>query len=130
MLVLDENLPAGQRELLRERRIRFRVIGVDIAPSGTKDENLIPFLHRLPNPTFFSLDRNFYRRDWIHSYYCLVWLDVRGREAADFVRRFLKHSMFDTQDKRSGTIIRVHAESIHFWQIGERTIQTARWRHE
>ena len=130
MLVLDENLPAGQRELLRERRIRFRVIGVDIAPSGTKDENLIPFLHRLPNPTFFSLDRNFYRRDWIHSYYCLVWLDVRRREAADFIRRFLKHSMFDTQDKRSGTIIRVHAESIHFWQIGERTIQTARWRHE
>ena len=43
MLVLDENLPAGQQQLLRERRIRFRVIGVDVAPSGTTDENLIPF---------------------------------------------------------------------------------------
>ncbi|MBM3838826.1 MAG: hypothetical protein FJ398_12835 [Verrucomicrobia bacterium] len=122
MLVLDENLPAGQRQSLRERRIRFRVIGVNIAPSGTKDENLIPYLHRLPNPTFFSLDRNFYRRDWIHSNYCLVWLDVRRREAAEFIQRFLRHPAFHTQAKRMGVIARVHVESIHFWRM-----QTARW---
>ena len=42
MLVLDENLPAGQRQLLLERRIRFRVIGADVASSGTQDENLLP----------------------------------------------------------------------------------------
>lgn len=60
-------MPAGQRLLLREWRIRFHVIGVEIGRSGTKDENLIPCLHRLPQPTFFSLDRDFYRRDWIHS---------------------------------------------------------------
>ena len=58
MLVLDENVPAGQRLLLRSWRIRFRVIGGEVAFSGAKDENIIPALHRLPNPTFFSLDRD------------------------------------------------------------------------
>jgi len=42
MLVLDENLPAIQRQLLRDWRIRFRVVGVDVAIAGTRDENLIP----------------------------------------------------------------------------------------
>jgi hypothetical protein len=54
MLVLDENLPEGQRLWRRKWRIRFRVIGLDVASSGTKDENLIPVLHRLANPTFFT----------------------------------------------------------------------------
>ena len=30
MLVLDENLPASQRQLLRKWRIRVRAVGVDI----------------------------------------------------------------------------------------------------
>ena len=102
MLVLDENLPAGQRLLLRSWRIRFRWIGKEIAFSGAKDENLIPVLHGLSNPTFFSLDRDFYRRDLAHHGYCLVWLDVRGRQAAEFIRRFLRHPSFDTQAKRMG----------------------------
>jgi hypothetical protein len=47
MSVLDENVPAGQRLLLRKWRVQFRVIGVDVALSGTSDENLIPALARL-----------------------------------------------------------------------------------
>jgi hypothetical protein len=50
MLVLDENLPASQRLLLRKWRIRFRVIGIDVANRGTDDENLLPLLHQLPRP--------------------------------------------------------------------------------
>src|ERR1041385_8601591 len=108
MLVLDENLPAGQRRLLRKWRIRFRLVGVDVAAWGTDDENLLPVLHHLPQPTFFSLDRDFYRPDWAHAGCGLVWLDVRGREAAEFIRRFLKHPAFDTRSKRLGIIARVH----------------------
>jgi len=64
MLVLDENVPADQRHSLRKWRVHFRVIGVDVASWGTTDENLIPVLHDLPRSTFFTLDRNFFRRDW------------------------------------------------------------------
>jgi hypothetical protein len=42
MLVLDESLPTRQWLLLRKRRIRFRVIGVEVGTAGTQDEDLRP----------------------------------------------------------------------------------------
>ena len=69
MLVLDENLPAGQRLLLRKWRIRFRVIGIDVASRGSDDENLLPIFHELPRPLFFTLDKDFYRPEWSHPGY-------------------------------------------------------------
>src|SRR6266702_4349061 len=80
MLVLDENLPAAQRQLLRKWRIRFRVIGVDVASWGTDDENLIPVLHCLPQPSFFSLDRDFFRPNLAHG--CFGWRSAGDRGLA------------------------------------------------
>jgi hypothetical protein len=127
MLVLDENLPAGQQQLLHKWRIRFRVVGVEVARSGTTDENLVPILHGLPCPTFFTLDIDFYRRDWAHLDYCLVWLHVRRREAAETIRRFLRHPVFDTQAKRMGVVARVHAGGVAYWRVGERSPQSVSW---
>ena len=127
MLVLDENLPADQRQWLRKWRIHFRVIGVDVAEWGTDDENLIPVLHRLAQPTFFSLDRDFYRPDWVHAHYALVWLDVTDDRAAEFVRRFLRHPAFNTRAKRMGIVARVHADGVHYWLAGKRSPQSVSW---
>src|SRR5829696_6095853 len=104
MLVLDENLPAGQRRLLRKWRIEFRVIGEDLAFAGAKDENLIALLHRLAGPTFVSLDRDFHGAKLAHPNYCLAWLDVRGQHAAEFIRRFLRHPVFNSRAKRMGVV--------------------------
>lgn len=127
MLVFDENLPASQQQLLRRWRIHFRMVGLDVASSGTKDENLVPVLHGLARPTFFTLDGHFYRPDWAHSNYCLVWLDVRRREAAEFTRRFLRHPAFNTQAKRMGVVARVHADSVTFWRLPGRRAQVLSW---
>jgi len=128
MFLLDENLPEGQRRLLREWRVRFRVVGIDIGRTGTQDENLIPVLHRLPQATFFSLDHFFFRQDLLHDSYCLVWLDVADDQAADFIRRFLKHPRFDSQAKRLGKVVRVHADGAHFRQMGNPVLQNLQWR--
>ena len=127
MLVLDENLPASQRQLLLKWRIHFRMIGVDVAARGTDDEILISAFHHLPQPTFFSLDNDFYRRDWVHASYCLVWLDVRRRDAAVFIRRFLRHPSFDTQNKRMGNVVRVHSHGITFWRGRQRAPDSVAW---
>ena len=127
MLVLDENVPAGQRLLLRKARVKFRVIGVDVAAPGTTDENLIPVLQNVSRPTFFSLDRNFYRPGWAHPDYCLVWLDVRRREAAAFIRRFLRHPKFNTRMKRMGNVVRLHPGGIGYWRRAARGWQTVEW---
>jgi hypothetical protein len=126
-LVLDENLPAGQRRLLRSWRIPLRVIGVDVATWGTDDAALLPVLQHLPQPTFFSLDKDFYRPEWAHGRYSLVWLDVRGRQAAEFIRRFLRHPAFNTQAKRMGPVVRVHAGGLSCWRIGRRVQDPLPW---
>ena len=127
MLVIDENLPASQRQWLRKRRIHFRAIGVDIVASGTRDENLIVVLHTLAQPMFFTLDRHFFRADWAHDSYGLAWLDVADGEAAAFIRRFLQHPTFDTQSKRLGVVARVSAAGMRFWRKGQPRLQGVEW---
>ena len=128
MLVLDENLSASQRQLLRKWRIRFRFVGADVARSGAEDEDLISLLHELSQPTFFTLDRDFYRGDWVHPNYGLVWLDVGRHEAAVFIRRFLRHPLFDTKTKRLGVVARVHGDGVRWWRRKPRSPQSAPWR--
>ncbi|SRR6266571_345708 len=128
MLVLDENLPADQQRLLRKWRIRFRFVGVEVAASGAEDDDLISLLHRLPQPTFFTLDRDFYRHDWTHPNYCLVWLDIRRREAAEFIRRFLRYPAFNTKAKRMGMVARIHRDGVTFWRMGKRSSLLASWQ--
>jgi hypothetical protein len=113
--------------LLRSWRIHFRVIGLDVAAWGTEDESLISALHRLPQPTFFSLDRDFFRPDWAHASYGLVWLDVADDRAAEFVRRFLRHPAFDTQAKRMGRVVRVHDGGLRYWRLRESSPKSAAW---
>ena len=130
MLVLDENLPEAQCQKLRDWRIRFRTIGVELASHGTKDQNLIPVMHRLRHPTFFSLDRDFYRPEWRHAAYCLVWLDVNDDQAADFTRRFLRHPAFDTRAKRMGVVARAHPGGVQFWRKNEHIRRSIRWENK
>lgn len=117
MNILDENIPASQRQLLRSWRIRVRQIGYDIGRKGMQDDEIIPFLHQQRRPTFFTRDLGFYERSLCHSGYCLVSLAVEKNEAAFFVRRVLRHPEFDTQAKRMGTVIRVSATGLRVWRL-------------
>ncbi|MBI4664444.1 MAG: hypothetical protein HY735_37100 [Verrucomicrobia bacterium] len=130
MNLLDENIRDDQRALLRKWRIPFRQIGKEISRSGITDENLIPFLHRLHWATLLTQDEDFFNRRLCHKAYGLVFLDVRYKEVAEFIRRFLKHPTFSTQAKRLGIVARVHAEGVQFWRKGARTMQTVNWENE
>lgn len=105
MNILDENIPADQRELLQSRGIPVRQIGYDIGRKGIKDDNIIPLLLRLRFPTFFTRDRGFYHSHLCHAHYCLVAMEIDKDESAFFVRALLHHLHFNTQAKRMGQII-------------------------
>ena len=112
MNVLDEQIPEDQRRLLRSWHVPVRHIGHDIGRQGIKDPEIIPFLLTLRRPTFFSLDFDFYNRRFCHVRYCLVCMEVRQSQTATFVRRFLRHSEFDTAAKRMGKVIRLSSVQI------------------
>lgn len=87
MILLDENIPENQRQLLRGWRIHVRQIGYEISHKGIQDEAIIPFLLQRSWPTFFTRDLDFYNRQLYHRRYCLACLAVHRQETAVFIQR-------------------------------------------
>jgi len=117
MIVLDENFPESQRQLLRGWRVPLRQIGYEVGRKGLKDDEIVPFLLGCRRPTFFTLDQGFYRRHLCHARYSLVCVDVGQYAAAAFVRRLLRHPQFDTEAKRLGAVIRLSQRGLAMWRL-------------
>ncbi len=116
MIILDENIFADQRDLLQDRHITSRQIGVDLEKKGLSDEEIVTLLHQLARPTFFSRDQDFFDRRFCHARYCIVWLDVKPVEVAEYAWRFLRHARFRSRKQRLGTVARVSPRGIVFWR--------------
>jgi hypothetical protein len=128
VIVVDENVIASQCDQLRAWQIPFRQIGQDLGHQGMDDqEEIIPLLHRLPHSTFFTRDPDFYDRALCHSSYCLVVLAVRKDEAAQYLRRLLRHPNFNTRAKRMGCVARVGPVEIVYWKRGREQEERLRW---
>jgi hypothetical protein len=115
--ILDENIPKNQRELLTSWHVAIRQIGYDVGRKGIQDDEIIPLLHQLRRPSFFTRDSDFFDRRLCHQRYCLVYMDVDKYEAALFVRRVLRHPEFDTQVKRMGAVIRVSHRGLAVYRL-------------
>jgi hypothetical protein len=98
--ILDENIIESQRRLLRSWHVTVRHLGYDLGRQVIKDREILPFLHQLRHPTFFTRDADFYERRLCHARYCLVQLAVKKDEVAIFARRLLRHREFDTKAKQ------------------------------
>jgi hypothetical protein len=119
VIILDENVPESQVQLLRSWRIRALLIGRDISEKGIKDDRVTKFLLNEPRPTFFTRDEGFYDRKLCHASYCLVYLAVRPGESAFFVRRVLRSPHFNARAKRLGAVIRVSSAGLQVWRRHE-----------
>ena len=127
MILLDENVPEGQRRLLQSWRIHVRQLGSDLEHQGLRDEQIIVLLRRLRRVTFFTLDSDFYKPNLCHANYCLVILIVGQYETATFVRRFLRHPAFDTQVKRLGTVVRLSPTGVRSWRLHSNQEEELAW---
>ena len=92
-----------------------------------KDERIIPLFHRLKPSTFFTRDLGFYDHRFCHMRYCLVCLAVSQYEAASFIRRFLRHPVFNTQTRRMGKVVRVSRAGISVWRLHATGEERLRW---
>jgi hypothetical protein len=117
MNVLDENIPESQRTILRARRVAVRQIGMDLGRKGMEDDEVLPLLHQLERPTFFTLDEDYYERRWRHDGYCLVYLDIHREMAAEYIVRVLRHRQLNTKVKRMGLVICASPGGMRVWRI-------------
>lgn len=127
MIILDENILDGQRALLEGWNLSARQIGRDIARKGLSDEQIIVLLRRLRQPTFFSRDLGLYSPTLRDDHYAIAVAAVAQYEVAAFMRRFLRHPLFDTKAKRAGKIIRLSSSGICFWQTRHQHETTVGW---
>ncbi|HXU36281.1 MAG TPA: hypothetical protein VN937_07935 [Blastocatellia bacterium] len=128
MNILDENIDSVARERLRWLKIPFRHTGSDIGHSGMKDLNeVIPLLHSLKHPTFFTRDKDFYARTLLHAQYCLVHLDVQPGESADYIARFLRHRHFRTRVDTIGKVVRVRRSGVSYFERHYDRTRRVRW---
>ncbi|MDQ3011844.1 MAG: hypothetical protein M3X11_14185 [Acidobacteriota bacterium] len=128
MNILDENIPFGQRQPLSDRGIHFRQIAREIGRMGLDDrEQIIPLLHRLRRPTFFTRDQDFSKSGLRHPGYCLVYLDVLPGQVAEYIHRFLRHSSFRTQAQRMGKVVRVRHGGLSWWEAGAKAERVVSW---
>jgi len=125
--ILDENVPANQRQLLEHRRVRVHQIGLDIGRRGMHDDEVIPLLLRERRPTFFTRDEDFYDRSLCHPRYCIAYLAVTKNEIATFVRRLLRHPALNTLGKRLGSVIRVSPAGLKMWRVRAARPQSLEW---
>jgi len=117
MNILDENISRIQRQLLQDWHVPIRHNGYEIGWKEMQDDEIIPFLLTLQQPTFFTLDWDYFKRSLCHARYGLVYLDVSRDESALFIRRLLRHQEFDTQAKRMGAVIRVAYGRLDVWRF-------------
>jgi hypothetical protein len=105
MIILDENIPARQREPLEGWHIRTRQIGIDVARKGIQDDEIIPYLQHHHNPTFVIRDQGFFNPRNAHTRYYIVVMACASKEVASLLRRFLQHPKFQSAASRMGLVL-------------------------
>ena len=87
MILLDENIRQDQAIRLRQQHIPARFLVEDFARTGIQDLDIIPLLHRLKQPVFFTHDRDFFRHGLAHPEGIDFWRRNRaGLQHARWIR--------------------------------------------
>jgi hypothetical protein len=115
VIVLDENVFESQRLQLRSWRIHLCQIGQDVGRKGMQDDAIITLLRTLRRPSFFSRDRDFFKKTLCSDNYCLAYFDVGPLEVAQYARRLLRHPDFKSWSQRQGSVARIAASGISVW---------------
>jgi hypothetical protein len=92
------------------------------------DDNILPFLVRLKQPTLLTRDEGFFDRRLAHSRYCLAWFEVDAGQTAFWIRRFLRHPLFRTNTQRMGKVVCIAPRGIAYWSKDAQRLTKASWQ--
>ena len=124
MYLLDENITKDQKELLERWRFHVKQIGVDFELKGIKDEQIVTLLQQTNGILFITRDSDFFKKEYCHSKYCIVFLDIEKYEVAYFIRKFLKHPLFNNNNKRMGKVFKITQTFIQYYNLKSNEIIT------
>jgi len=92
-----------------------------------RDERVPEILRTLKQPTFVTIDSDFWHRRWRHPDYCILYFYLRDDEQhliPDLLRALFRHPEFHTRAARRGKVAWVGTDSVRYWQF-----QVAQMQH-
>ena len=117
--ILDDQLAPDQVEIPLRRWLKVAYLR-DARPNEViKDDRVETILHALRQPTFITIDRDFWSTDLRHPRYCVLYFALREdeqRALPELLRRLLRLPEFRTCAARMGKVARVSRERVQYWQ--------------
>jgi hypothetical protein len=103
----------------------------DLRPQqGIPDEGVPAILQTQRQPTFITIDRDFWQRSLCNPRYCILYFDLRGDQQmliADLLRPLLHLPEFCTRARRMGKLARISTARVEYWQFPAQQLQRIEW---
>ena len=109
-------------------RIRFQRVGVEIGlPNWDDEQEILRYLHRSKQVTFFTRDSGFFRYRLRHANHCIVVIEMEEAKTGSTIRRFLRRTLLSTRAQRYGKVIKLLPRRIIWVEAGKRVRQHLNW---
>jgi hypothetical protein len=129
-LILDNQLDLAEVAPSLRKWITFRRLH-DLRPGEMILDDRVPeILATLKQPTFVTIDHDFWQRRWCHPKYCIVYFalsDDQQELLPGLLRRLWRRPEFRTRAGRMGKVMRVALTGIAFWQFQAPALQRIPW---
>jgi hypothetical protein len=129
-ILLDEHISHPRVLLLLQKWIKVEPLTELRRGQHVLDERVPSLLLTLKQPTFVTIDRDFWKRHLCHPDYCLLYFPLRREEQGmipDLLRALLRLPEFRTRAARMGKVARVSTAAIHYWQFPNKDLQELAW---
>ena len=90
------------------------------------DDRVPEILLTCHEPTFVTIDSDFWKRQLCHPGYCIVFVEVdfrRQQQVPGLLRKLFRHPGFNSRSQRMGKVIRVRASGVWYWEIGAKAVK-------
>lgn len=87
-------------------------------------------LRRQKQPTFITLDADFYHKRNCDRRYCLIYFilpPLEQNRLSELLRQLFHLPEFKTKAARMGKVVRISDEKIEFWRAGDEKRHAVRW---
>lgn len=95
------------------------------------DDRVPEILRTCNQPTFLTIDDDFWKPIFCHRSYCIIVAEIdfrRQQELPELLRQLYRHARFKTRAQRMGKVIRLSHDGVWYWEVGANAVQQIEFR--
>jgi hypothetical protein len=131
LLILDDQLDVSELLPDLERWTTAQRLGRLRPGERVLDDRVPEVLRTLRQPTFVTIDQDFWDASCCQPAYCILYFALRDNQQGlipGLLRALLQRPAFRTRGVRMGKVVRVSAVRIDYWQFPQRQLHRIAWQ--